>query len=71
LQMKGTLQASSTSVRLGFLAFPGDTYAIQGSADLVQWQTLGTATADADGVIAFEEPASAGNPARYYRVVAP
>ena len=71
LQVKGGLLASSGKVRLHFIAFPGESYVLQASTNLVDWVPLRTVTANSDGVIDFEDPDSAAYPARYYRVVSP
>ena len=56
------------------LAFSGDdthTYAVEASTNLVNWDTIGTATEDEqlDGEYSFEDNSGPANPARYYRVV--
>ena len=59
----------SLSVR--FAGFPGETYAIQASTDLVHWVTLGSTTATSEGVIQFDDRESAKYPSRFYRIVVP
>jgi hypothetical protein len=71
LQVKGGVLANGGKVSLHFIAFPGDRYVIQASTNMVDWVTLGTVTANADGVIDFEDLGSIAYPTRFYRVVAP
>jgi hypothetical protein len=59
---------TTAGMRLEFLAIEGETYVIQASSNLVDWITLGTATADAEGVIVFDDPAASRLSSRYYRV---
>ncbi|HMJ63879.1 MAG TPA: hypothetical protein VK615_00905, partial [Candidatus Binatia bacterium] len=47
------------------------TYVIQATTDLVNWQNLGTATADASGVLGFEDINAPNFAARYYRAALP
>jgi YVTN family beta-propeller protein len=49
----------------------GVVYAIQTSTDLVHWQSIGTATADANGNFEFEDPTPAQLERCYYRVALP
>jgi hypothetical protein len=52
-----------------FLGFPGNTYEIQASSDLVNWKSLGLVRAGADGVVSFTDPEAANNSRRFYRVL--
>jgi len=63
--------ATSGGIKLHFVVFPGDTWSIQASTNLAAWVTVGSFTADANGVIEYDDPASAYLPARYYRAVSP
>lgn len=65
------LHDPGASPRLVLVGLPGVTYAIQASSNLVDWITVGTATADADGIVRFTEPAGASTPRRFYRVMEP
>ena len=44
-------------------------YTIQASSDLMNWQSLGTATADVNGVFNFQDSNVANFSSRFYRVV--
>jgi hypothetical protein len=63
-------QADGT-VALRFLAAPGAVCSVQYTASLLnpQWQTLGSATADATGSITIVDPLVSRVPARFYRAV--
>jgi len=47
----------------------GVIYMIQASSDLINWQSIGTATAGANGVFSFEDSNIASFNSRFYRVV--
>jgi hypothetical protein len=47
----------------------GRTYAIQASSNLLDWATVGSVTADAEGNVSFSDPDSNKHPARFYRAV--
>ena len=47
----------------------GVIYTIQASSDLINWQSIGTATAGANGVFSFEDSNIASFNSRFYRVV--
>jgi hypothetical protein len=49
----------------------GQAYIIQASTNLIQWVTIATRTANADGVITFDDADTGKQPQRYYRVLAP
>jgi hypothetical protein len=48
----------------------GATYVIEASEDLVNWEELGSATADETGAFTFDDPDWGTLPARFYRAVA-
>jgi uncharacterized repeat protein (TIGR02543 family) len=50
---------------------PGQQYTLQVSGNLVNWQDLSTANADAGGVIHFTTLGSLANRAQFYRAVSP
>jgi hypothetical protein len=47
----------------------GVVYTIQASSDLINWQTIGTATAGTNGVFNFQDSNITNYPYRFYRVV--
>ena len=47
------------------------TYTVQASSDLVNWQEIGTTTADGSGAFEFVDAEAANFTARFYRVVLP
>jgi hypothetical protein len=47
----------------------GHVYAIQASTNLVEWATVSTCTADAEGNVTFTDPDAGKYPNRFYRVV--
>jgi hypothetical protein len=49
--------------------YPGRQYRLESSADLLRWATLTTGFAGPDGKLQFEDPASDGQPQRFYRAV--
>lgn len=53
---------------LQFTALPGTSWVLQSSADLVNWQPVGTASAAANGLLTWEDPGSNSRTARFYRV---
>ena len=60
---------ASTTLRIGGMA--GNTYLIQASTNLLDWQVVGSSVADTNGVCEFEDLDSASFRGRYYRVIAP
>ena len=69
---------SSVDVRGGALEFrfkgePGATYQVESTGDMVhgRWTRVGTATADADGVLLFRQPIGGSDPVRFYRALKP
>ena len=62
---------SNGRLQLEILGTAGETFVIQASTNLVDWVTIGTRTADADGVCLFEDADSGKLPACFYRVVSP
>ncbi len=57
------------STRLQFVANGSTSYLIEVSTDLVNWVSLGTCTAAADGDVAFNDPNPANQQVRFYRAV--
>ena len=55
--------------RLHFTGAPGQSYLVEGSTNLTDWETLGPATETEAG--SFEFGDAAGLPIRFYRVTAP
>ena len=60
---------SDGSTRLQFVANSTASYLIEVSTDLVNWVSLGTCTADADGEVEFNDPNPANQQVRFYRAV--
>ena len=70
--------SSSVDVKGGSLEFrfngePGATYQIESTEDMVhgRWTTVGSATADADGVLLFRRTIGGSEPVRFYRALRP
>jgi hypothetical protein len=57
-------------VRLEIAGEAGERFTIQCSSNLKDWATLGTRTADAEGIVAFEDADAGRHATRFYRVVA-
>jgi len=47
----------------------GVVYTIQTSSDLINWQSIGTATADLNGVFNFQDSNIASFNSRFYRIM--
>ncbi len=69
---------SSVDFKGGALEFrfsgdPGATYQVESTEDMVhgRWTPVGTATADADGVLLFRQPIGGSEPVRFYRALKP
>ena len=77
LPMAGTFGVTSlvrepgASARLCFAGVAGNTYTIQASTNLINWEVVGASMADSNGICGFEDLDSTRFPCRYYRVVAP
>ena len=56
-------------VRLEVAAEPGERFTIQASSNLKDWVTLGTATANAEGMATIEDTAAGQQGTRFYRAV--
>ena len=61
------LQETGTQVVLA--ATPGQVYQMQVSSDLVHWTVLGTAAANATGVVEVLDPLARTSPYRFYRAL--
>jgi hypothetical protein len=57
--------------QLQFLGEPLQRYAILCSTDLKTWTMLDTRTADADGVIEYDDADAGKHPSRFYRIATP
>ena len=66
-QITPPAQLAGRRVRLEILSAPGDEVTIQASSNLIEWVTIGSGIADAEGTITFEDADSAGYAVRYYR----
>lgn len=69
-QVRSLTRQTGGVQRLEFTG-PGAAYSVQGSTDLVNWQTIAPATRQADGSFVFDDPDASRFPARFYRIVAP
>ena len=56
-------------LRARFAGSPGQTYQIQATTNLVDWVTLGGATALGNGTFEFEDAESDKLPVRFYRAI--
>ena len=54
---------------LAFIGLPDSHYAIEASADLVDWIEVGQATADSRGYFMFEDAEAATYPVRFYLTI--
>jgi hypothetical protein len=54
---------------LEFSGTPGTVYIIEASTNLVNWATIGAATADENGNVSFTDAEADRHPARFYRVL--
>ena len=59
------------AMRVQFPASPGQSYSFLWSTNLLDWLTLGTGTADTNGVATFDDTNAPLHPHRFYRGVAP
>jgi hypothetical protein len=67
LFVKLTARRSGSNLQLEILAFPGETYAIDVSTNLVDWTPVTTRTADPEGTMTWDDPGPAPLKARFYR----
>jgi hypothetical protein len=70
-KLTGKIIVRGGRLELEILGEPGETYLIQASTNLVDWMTLGTRTADGEGIIQFEDPDAGQATTRFYRVLSP
>ena len=68
LQLQADLNVDG-STRLRFVGNNSASYLIEVSTDMVNWVSLGTCTADAQGDVEFTDPAVVSRSARFYRAV--
>jgi hypothetical protein len=57
----------SGAMHLEFHTSPGQQYSIEGTSDFFNWQSLITNTADANGILQFDDPDAPSIPYRFYR----
>jgi hypothetical protein len=62
---------SSGHAMLALSAVAGDTYIVQGSADLHTWMNLSRLVSGPDGNVRMEDGDAPAYPARYYRLIIP
>jgi Legume lectin domain/Bacterial Ig domain/Immunoglobulin domain len=60
----------NSHVQLKFAGYPGKVYTVQASSNLVDWTSIGSAVADANGSFSFTDTSANGVASRYYRIVA-
>lgn len=58
---------ASGAMRLEFHTTPGQQYSLEGSTNFLNWENLITTTADANGVIQFDDTNAPTIPYRFYR----
>jgi len=68
--LKAAAQANG-KLHLNFSGIHQQTYIIEASTNLVDWQMIGVANDNGDGTFDFDDAVSTQIPARYYRVVIP
>lgn len=56
---------------VSFQAFPGSTFLVQASTDLINWATISTVVADSVGGIEYVDAQAAQYSSRYYRLTIP
>lgn len=59
------------SKTVSFQAFPGSTFQVQASTDLVNWATIATVVADGVGGIDYVDAQASNYSSRYYRLTVP
>ena len=67
----GVSPATNGHVVLHFSGVAARTYSVQASTDLQNWITIGSATADANGLFDYEDVEAAAYPQRFYRTSYP
>jgi autotransporter-associated beta strand protein len=68
----GPVMQNDGTMQLTFSGVPGYTYFIQATCDIespIDWTTIGTNTADTNGLFNFTDEASTNYPVRYYRTI--
>jgi hypothetical protein len=58
-------------MQLKFSASKSQTYFVEASSNLMDWETIGVAEARGDGTFLFEDPSAGMHPRRFYRVLTP
>jgi hypothetical protein len=71
LKITRLVRAPGGPAQLQFIGEPLRSYAVQCSTDLKTWTTLGTRTADADGLVEYNDIDAGQHPSRFYRIAAP
>jgi autotransporter-associated beta strand protein len=64
-------QLTSNGFQLSGLTIPGITYEVQASTNLTNWTIIFTNRADTNGFLLFNDPTSATNPIRFFRLLFP
>ena len=68
-RINSLLRHADGSSQLRFTGAPGQVYLIEASADLLNWETIGTASELEAGSFEFQDAATI--PSRFYRVTFP
>lgn len=66
-----SISLTAEAVMLRFQANPGAAYSIESSTDQSDWEVIGSAVADENGLAQFTEPKGGLGTARFYRVTKP
>jgi hypothetical protein len=62
-----TVPMTNSPYKLSLSSTPSTHFYIQGSEDLANWETLGSATTDSSGKLTFQDTNSVGHVQRFYR----
>lgn len=62
---------SDGKTRVEFSAPKSQTYFVEASTNLMDWEFIGVAEARGDGTFLFEDPSAGKHPRRFYRVLSP
>ena len=65
------VRRSDGMVELKMTGFPGDTYTLQSSTNLVDWEFVTTVAPFADGTFSFLDTTAPAQPYRFYRLTWP
>ena len=71
VQLTAIHRQANGKMRLHFNAKRGPVYVIEVSTNLVDWEKVGVAADDGNGLFEFEDANSTRAAARFYRIVSP